>query len=74
MTREPLSIPDRAAIFAAIVVVLYLAAVVTGTAYTGASMVGYFTNPPDPINAYLNWSAAALVLALLMYGVWRTSR
>lgn len=74
MACEPLSTPDRAATLAAIVVVLYLAAVVTGTAYTGGSTVEYFTNPPDPVNAYLNWSAAALVLVLLVYGSWRTSR
>ena len=74
MTPEPLSIPDKAAILAAILVVLYLAAVVTGTAYTGASTAGYFTNPPDPISTYLNWSVAALVLALVVYGARRASQ
>ena len=73
MTREPLSIPDKAAILAAVVVVLYFAAAVTGTAYTGTSTAGYFTNPPDSISTYLNWLVAALVLALVVYGSWRAN-
>lgn len=68
-----LSALDRSAILVAVVIVLYLATVVTGTAYTGSLTVGCFTNPPGAVNTYLNWSAAALVLSLMEYGVWRTN-